>query len=377
MNLEQRYDSRLQERKASGLFRELPEAQVSGVDFTNNDYLGLSQHPAVISRVSAAVGEFGLGGRASRLLGAQAEIARQLERKIAAAKSQDGQAIIYSTGFQLNASVISTLLNPDLLGTKPIVLSDRLIHASVHAGIRLAGARQSRFAHNDMDQLESLLQKNAGSDSACFVFVESIYGMDGDLAPLDDLYRLKQTYNFFLYVDEAHAVGIAGDQGYGLATQDADQADVVVGTFSKAIGAAGGFVVCSPTVKDLMVNFSGGLIYSTAPSPVVLAGVETAWELLPTLETEREQVRQLSDFFRQQLLLNNLSGGLSESHIIPVLIGGADKTMKLKSKLASQGLHVACIRPPTVPAGTSRLRISLNVNHTKEQISQLVEAMVQ
>lgn len=377
LNLEQQYDSRLHERKASGLFRKLPDSQVSGVDFTNNDYLGLSQHPAVISRVSEAVKEFGLGGQASRLLGAQAEIARRLEQKIAAAKSSQGEAIVYSTGFQLNASVIATLLDPNLLNSKPVVFTDRLIHNSILTGIKLAGARQFRFAHNDLDHLESLIQKKANSNSACFVFVESIYGMDGDRTPLEDLYRLKKKYNFFLYVDEAHSVGVEGDQGYGLATQGPETADAVIGTFSKALGAAGGFVVASPTVKDLLVNFSGGLIYSTAPSPAVLAGVETAWDLLPTLNEERERVIRLASWFRKQLSEKGLSYGSSDTHIVPVILGDAERAMKTKYRLSERELHVACVRPPTVPAGTSRLRISLNVNHTEEQVRRLVEAIVE
>lgn len=375
MDLEQQYDSRLQERKASGLFRELPESQISGVDFTNNDYLGLSRHPDVVSRVSEAVHEFGLGGQASRLLGAQADAARQLERSIAATKSDDGKALLYSTGFQLNASVISTLLNPDLVGAKPLVFSDRLIHASIHTGIQLAGARQNRFAHNDLDHLESLLKRRTETDSPRFVFVESIYGMDGDRAPLDELYRLKAKYNFFLYVDEAHSIGVEGADGYGLANQSSEQADLVIGTFSKALGAAGGFLIGSQTIKELLVNFSSGLIYSTAPPPPVLAGVQAAWDLLPTLQEERAKLRRLAEFFRHELNRHNLSFGESDSHIVPVIVGVAKEVMDLKGKLAQLGLHVACIRPPTVPAGTSRLRISFNVNHTQDQISRLVEAI--
>lgn len=377
MDLEQQYDSRLQERKASGLFRELPEAQISGVDFTNNDYLGLSKHPEVVSRVSEAVREFGLGGQASRLLGAQAEVARNLEQAIARSKSDDGDALIYSTGYQLNSSVISTLLNPELLGAKPVVFTDRLIHASIHSGIRLAGARQNRFVHNDLDHLESLLESKANLDAPRFVFVESIYGMDGDRAPLDELYRLKAKYDFFLYVDEAHALGVEGRDGYGLARHSAEGADMVIGTFSKAIGAAGGYLIASRTIKELLVNFSGGLIYSTAPSPAVLAGVHAAWSLLPSLTKERETLGQLANFFRKQLESHGLSFGDSDSHIIPVLIGDANQAMQLKDKLAGLGLHVACIRPPTVPAGTSRLRVSLNVNHTEEQLSRLVKAIVE
>lgn len=375
MDLEQQYDSRLQERKASGLFRELPDGQVSGIDFTNNDYLGLSRHPEVVSRVAAAVAEFGLGGQASRLLGAQADAARELERTIASDKSDSGEALVYSTGFQLNASVISTLLNPDLLGAKPQVFSDRLIHASIHAGIQLAGARQHRFVHNDLEHLESLLKRKSDRNSPRFVFVESIYGMDGDRAPLDDLYRLKARHDFFLYVDEAHALGVEGPDGFGLAKHSKDQADLVIGTFSKAIGAAGGYLVGSRTIKELLVNFSGGFIYSTAPSPAVLAGVQVAWELLPKLGAEREKLKQSASFLRQQLDENDLSYGDSDSHIVPVIFGDADQVMQLKQKLARAGMHVACIRPPTVPEGTSRIRVSLNVNHTPDQICRLVEAI--
>lgn len=375
MNLEQRYDSRLEERKASGLFRELPDAPIAGVDFTHNDYLGLSQHPRLVEAAISAANEFGLGGQASRLLGARAEMARQLETDIAAAKSENGQALVYSTGFQLNASVISTLLKPDLLGAKPNVFADRLIHASLHTGIRMAGARQSRFKHNDLDHLERLLEKKAEPGSPNFVFVESIYGMDGDRVDLDRLYRLKAKHDFFLYVDEAHSIGVEGPQGYGLARQTAEQADVVIGTFSKALGAAGGFVVASETIKNLLVNFCNGLIYSTAPSPVVLAAVAEAWRLLPELSGEREKLNQLGNFLRHQLTEHGWDFGESESHIVPILIGAPERAMNLKSRLAAAGLNVACIRPPTVPTGTSRLRVSLSVRHTQDQVAQIVKVI--
>lgn len=373
--MEQRYDSRLQERKAANLFRALPVAQLPGLDFTNNDYLGLSRNQTVVYAVIQAVEKYGLGGQASRLLGAQAELTRQLESEIAAVKSDQGQCLIFPTGYQLNSSVISTLLSPDLLGEEPLVFADRLIHASMHAGIRLASARQIRFRHNDMQHLESLLKKKAANSRAAFVFVESAYGMDGDVAPLDELYDLKSKYGFTLYVDEAHAVGVAGEQGYGLSRQSAGHADIVIGTFSKGLGASGGYVVSSSTVRDLLINFSPGFVYSTAPSPAVIAGVRAAWNLLPALEEKREHLRQLARHFREAMQRLQLDTGRSQTHLVPVILGDTERALQTQAQLAEKQIHVACIRPPTVPDGTSRLRISLCANHTFDQVDDLISAL--
>ena len=392
MNFQQQYGKALADRKAQSLLRTLPCHQSWSLDFTHNDYLGLSTHPQVVAAAKTAAEKFGVGGRASRLLGAEATLLCELESLIGQTKTNNGSALVLPSGFQTNLAVASTLLNPDLLSQQPLVFTDRSIHASLHAGIRLAGARQHRFQHNDLDHLERLLQKYADRDAARFVIVESLYSMDGDRAPLDDLYELKSRFGFCLYVDEAHAVGVCGKEGYGLAEQSDAAADVVVGTFSKAIGATGGFVACSNEIRELLVNFAGGFIYSTAASPVSAAAALTAWRLLPDLESERQRLRELARSLVNGLsktrfanLANpanpanaaNRSASESISHIVSIPVGEPQAAVELQQHLQSVGINVACIRPPTVAAGTARLRASLSARHTQEDVDRLVSQLVE
>ncbi len=376
MNFQQQYDKVLNERKAQDLYRDLPSGHSWTSDFTHNDYLGLSTHPQLITAAQNAAETFGVGGRASRLLGAESTLLCDLESLIAKTKSDNGQALVLPSGFQTNLSVVSTILNPDLLGQKPLVFSDRSIHASLHAGIRLAGARQHRFQHNDLDHLERLLQKHEESKSPRFVIVESLYSMDGDQAPLAELYQLKARYGFALYVDEAHAVGVLGPDGYGLARQNDTAADIVVGTFSKAIGATGGFVVCPPSIRNMLVNFASGFVYSTAASPVSAAAALAAWKLLPELESSREHLRQLSQVLTQGLVGTRFENphdtSEANSHIVSIPVGDPQPALELQNRLRDAGINVACIRPPTVAAGTARLRASLSTRHSIEEVNQLV-----
>lgn len=375
LDLEQRYDNVLQGRKSCRLFRVLPDTPLDGVDFTHNDYLGLSRHPEVICAAQRAAETFGVGGQASRLLGGNATLTRELELLIAASKSENGVCLVFPSGFQLNSTVVATLLDSKLLGNPPQVFCDRLVHASLHAGIKRAGCRQHRFRHNDMGHFEELLKKKAEPGQPCFVFVESIYGMDGDRAPLQELYRLKQRYGFFLYVDEAHATGVAGRDGYGLAEQAEDKADLVMGTFSKGLGASGGYCVSSRIVHRFLVNFAPGFVYSTAPSPVMVAAVIAGWRLLPSLASERQSLNVRSTRLRHDLGQLGYDTGNSDTHIVPILIGEAEKALQLKQQLAEANVHVACIRPPTVPQGTARLRISLSTTHTLDQLKSLLDGL--
>ena len=380
MNFQQQYGKALDERKAQSLLRDLPSDRSWSLDFTHNDYLGLSTHPKVVTAAKTAAEQFGVGGRASRLLGAESTLLCELESLIGQTKTDNGTALVLPSGFQTNLAVASTLLDPDLLGQKPLVFSDRAIHASLHAGIRLAGARQHRFQHNDLDHLERLLKKHADRDAPRFVIVESLYSMDGDRAPLAELYELKSRYGFCLYVDEAHAVGVCGASGYGLADQSETAADIVVGTFSKAIGATGGFVACSPEIRALLVNFASGFVYSTAASPVSAAAALAAWRLLPDLDSERKRLSELA---------RTLVGGLAEtrfansnrsesiSHIVSIPVGQPLPALELQQSLRTAGINVACIRPPTVPLGTARLRASLSARHSIEEVNQLVSHLVE
>ena len=377
MNLQQRYAEALEDRKSGNLFRMLPEDEITGIDFTNNDYLCLTRHPVVIESVLKSVDDWGTGGKASRLLGAEAQLARDLESRIADAKSVGGRALVFTSGFQLNHSVVKTLLNEKILGHPPQVFADKLIHASLHSGIDAAGVRQIRFRHNDLDHLESLLVEKGNPRSPKFVFVESIYSMDGDLADLQRLYALKAKFQFFLYVDDAHAIGVTGNDGVGLATHGENQADLVVGTFSKSLASSGGFVVASKSAIDLIVNFAAGFIYSTTPAPPTLAAAKAALNLLPELTKERDHLNRLAGILRSELRNHSIEVGNSRSQIVPVMIGDSARAMHVTQQLADRNLHVSCIRPPTVPPNSARLRVSLNSGHTEQDVRKLCESLIQ
>ena len=375
MNLDQRYGKALAARKEGNLLRVLPQRTRQGIDFTTNDYLCLSRHPEVVDAVARAARDYGTAGKASRLLGAESELARQLEHEIAQSKSDHGTALVFSSGFQLNHSVVSTILNKRFLGQEPLVFADRQIHASIHAGIHAAGIRQFRFRHNDLEHLESLLHKHTRDDSPKFVFVESIYSMDGDVTNLEQLYEMKARFGFYLYVDEAHAVGIAGHQGLGLSRHSSTQADFLVGTFSKSIGSSGGFLVTSDRIAELLINFAPGFVYSTAPSPPNLSAALTAWRLIPGLQSQRQHLHRLSTKLRQDLATNDYDTLQSESPIVPIRMGDASEAIRVSHLLGKQNLHVSCVRPPTVPANAARLRVSLNSGHSEDDIEKLASVL--
>ncbi len=386
MSLPQRYEKVLADRKQSGLWRALPEGRTTkldstgqngAVDFTHNDYLGLSRHRQVIAAAQKAAEMHGTGGRASRLLGANAELAVELETEIARCKSagDTSAALVFPSGFQLNAGVVATLLDPKLLGEEPLVFADRLIHASLHRGIAFAGARQIRFAHNDLAHLEQLLVRHADSDRPKFVFVESIYGMDGDAAPIQQLSELKSRFGFYLYIDEAHSTGVAGENGYGIARQGTDHADIVIGTFSKALGGAGGYLVCDSAIRDLIINHCAPFIYSTAPGPPAMAAALAAWRLLPEMSEQREHLIAMSAKLRERLNDAGLDTGASQSNIVPVLIGDTDRAAELQERLGKSNIRVSLIRPPTVPPGTARLRIGISAEHSESDIDQLADEL--
>ena len=378
MNLSQRYADTLIQRKQSGRWRGVrrPGDLLPRIDFTHNDYLGLSRHPSIIAASQQAAAEYGLGGRASRLLGAESALLCELENAIATTKSASGSALAFCSGFQMNATVVATLLNPSLLDRTPQVFCDRLIHASLHLGIQHAGLRQHRFTHNDVDHLATLLKKHRAPNSCPFVFVESLYGMDGDQAPLNDLYDLKNRIPFFLVVDEAHATAVCGQHGYGLASQSDACADVVLGTFSKGIGSMGGFVVCHEKIRDLLINFCSGFIYSTAPSPVLAAAALAAWRLLPQMDQERKDLATASQYAREQLNRLGWNTGTSNSQIIPVQIGSDRQAKSTAAHLLQQfEIKVGAILPPTVPENQARLRIGLSSTHSPADLDALLSAL--
>ena len=343
-------------------------------NFAANDYLGLSQSPALIEASCAYARRYGAGVAASRLVTGDNPEFSALEARVAAAKNQEA-ALILSGGYQTNLTVVAALADPEVVGRPVTILADRLAHHSLLQGAQLSGARLMRFKHNDCDHLEMLLRARKEKNEFLLIVTESVFGMDGDLADLGRIGALAREHDALLYVDEAHATGVFGSRGYGLCEDFADVVDVVMGTFGKALGGFGSYIACPDVVREFLVNRCGGLVYSTAVPPAVLGAMDAALTLVPQMAAERAALLARAERLRAALTAQGWNCGASQSQIIPVIVGGEAETLALAAKLEARGLLVAAIRPPTVPQGSSRLRISLSTAHADADIDALIAAL--
>ena len=379
MTLYGSYQKFCEQRQATGKYRTLPEVTTSAggqiVDFSTNDYLALSDDPALAEAAIATATLHGTGSTGSRLLSGNRPLFVALETQIARDKGTE-TALIFNSGFQANSSVLPSLLDRVVHGATPIVFFDRLNHASLYQGVFLSGARLVRYRHCCTRHLESLLQKYRQDPAPRFIVTESLFGMDGDRAPLSDIIRLARQYNAFLYIDEAHATGVLGVSGYGLSVgQDFSSVPyLVMGTFSKALGCSGAYVACATSLRDYLVNHCAGFIYSTALSPMIVGAMQAAWETVRSCESKRRVLFSMGEILRHELNEAGWNTGTSETHIVPVLLGSESAVMEAKARLFSQGLLVSAIRPPTVPPQTSRLRIALTARHTEADLARLLAA---
>lgn len=360
--------------RSKSLLRHLPKNHSFLHDFSNNDYLGLSQHPLLMQAAIIAAKRDGVGSKASRLITVDQNNLRDLELAIAQ-KKQTQDALIFATGFQANVSVLSALLDPSVLGATPLVFSDKLNHASFYMGCALAKAKLFRYRHCDYEHLQSLLHKTRHLKQPRFILTESVFGMDGDKADFATLIPIAKQYQATIYVDEAHASGLFGKMGYGMTGDFKDEIDVSMGTFSKALGGSGAYVACSHSLKRYFVNRCQGLIYSTAPSPMQVAAMQKAWDLIPSYQQSVNELLDKAKQLRAQLHQRGFNTGTSCTHIIPIIFKKPDETLLAQQFLASKGIRVGAIRPPSVPPNQSRLRIALNVNHSLKAIETLYEAL--
>ncbi len=345
------------------------------VDFSSNDYLGLSRHPELIARARDWTARWGAGAGASRLVRGNLAPFTGIEAKVAAAKGTEA-ALILASGFQANASVLPALLDSRALGAEPLVFSDKLNHASIHHGCAAAGVRQIRFRHNDLGHLEDLMTRHADARRPMFVLTETVFSMDGDRAEVAALADLCGRFGAFLYLDEAHATGVLGENGFGLAAGLGGRAGLVMGTFSKALGGFGAYVACSAALREYLVNRCGGLIYATGLPPGVLGAIDAALELVPRLGAERARLQALAEGFRARMRAAGRDTGASSTQIVPVIIGGEAEAVAAARALEAEGFLGVAIRPPTVPAGTSRIRFAFSALHTQEQADALAEAVL-
>lgn len=340
------------------------------LNFAGNDYLGLTYNDYIIQSMEKATQKYGAGANASRLITGSLDIYESTENKIAAFKQKEA-ALIMVSGYQANVSVLPALFDSKVHKKQPLVFSDKLIHASMHAGCKASGVSQIRFRHNDMTHLKELLEKHVDDDTPKFILTETVFSMDGDLAPMDELRELADEHNAFLIVDEAHATGVFGERGQGLG----QKADLIIGTFGKAFGIFGAYVVCSKTVKEYLVNNCGGLIYATALPPAIIAGIDKALDIVPTMSEEREHIHTMSSLLKNGLEKMGYEAAGTQSQIVPMIIGDAKKTLEISEYLKSKGFWAIAVREPTVPKGQSRIRFAVNAAHKEQDIFQLLNAI--
>ncbi|MCH4091471.1 8-amino-7-oxononanoate synthase [Acetobacter sp.] len=345
------------------------------VDFSSNDYLGLSQHPALRERAADWAMRYGAGSGASRLVTGTRLLHEQVETRVARLKKTEA-ALLFASGWQANASLVPALarLSSEQLGAAPLIFADRLNHASLHQGCAAAGVRQIRFRHNDLDHLEALLKARDTETGLKLILTESVFSMDGDRADVPGLAAVAERYGAFLCLDEAHTTGVLGAHGAGLASE-ADGVHLIMGTFSKALGGMGAYIAGSRALCDWLINSASGFIYSTALPPAMLGAADAALELLPDLDEDRARVARHGETLRQRLHAAGLMTGASSTQIVPVLLGEAATALSVAAKLEAEGMLVAAIRPPTVPKGESRLRITLSAAHTEDDVRRLADGV--
>ena len=337
------------------------------IDFSSNDYLGLSGHPKLIAEAKSAIDKFGTAACASRLMSGDLEIHHLLEEEVRRFKNKEA-ALVFNSGYQANIGIISSLY-----GRSDCIFSDRLNHASIVDGILLSGAHFFRFQHNNIEHLEGLVEKERNKFNKALIVTETIFSMDGDRPPLKDLVRLKEKYNCEILVDEAHATGIFGENGSGIVEQEGldEEIDFIMGTFSKALGGFGGYLAASRKIIEYLINTSRSFIYSTALPAAVIACNLASIQLIKEEPYRRVKLLESAQYFRDALKTKGFRVR-GDSQIIPLIIGDNTRTVEFAKRLQEKGYWVLPIRTPTVPLGEERLRFSLSFYHNREILENLV-----
>ncbi|WP_457788146.1 8-amino-7-oxononanoate synthase [Pseudomonas sp. PL-6] len=374
--------TRLAERRAANLYRQRPLlespqgplVQVDGREllaFCSNDYLGLANHPEVIAAMRAGAEKWGVGGGASHLVIGHSTPHHQLEEALAEFTGRP-RALLFSTGYMANLAVVTALV-----GQGDSVLQDRLNHASLLDAGLLSGARFSRYLHNDAVSLANRLRKASGN---CLVVSDGVFSMDGDLADLPALCAEARATQAWVMVDDAHGFGPLGATGGGIVEHfglGPDDVQVLVGTLGKAFGTAGAFVAGSEELIETLIQFARPYIYTTSQPPAVACATLKSLELLRSEGWRREHLNQLIARFRAGAAEIGLSLMDSPTPIQPILVGDSARALKLSALLKERGLLVGAIRPPTVPVGGARLRVTLSAAHSEEQLELLLEALAE
>ncbi|MCW9716503.1 8-amino-7-oxononanoate synthase [Avibacterium sp. 21-594] len=375
----------LAELKAVGQFRQLPQLDHQGkmiekdgrlmLNMSSNDYLGLANDEALKTEFLQKYGEKlpHFTSSSSRLLTGSFAVYQQLESLMAQRFGREA-CLLFNSGYHANIGILPAVANK-----KTLILADKLVHASIIDGIRLSEADFVRYRHNDFTHLETLLSKHQNQYQRMIIVTESVFSMDGDVVDLPLLVALKQRFgNVLLYVDEAHAIGAYGKTGLGIAEQQSciQEIDFLVGTFGKALASMGAYVVCDELIKAYLINKMRPLIFSTALPPLCVAWTTFLFEKLPHFTQRRQHLQKLSEKVRSFFEQNLAQSLVSESCIIPYIIGDNEKTVVTALALQEQGYYCLPIRPPTVPKGTSRIRLSLTADMTEQDVDAFLTTLV-
>ena len=378
-----RYASQLETLAHNGNLRRLPEMEpqglylvrdgVSMLNLSSNDYLGLADNVALKSEFLQTLNPqtCRFSSTSSRLLTGNYPAYTRLEKRLAQLYGAES-ALVFNSGYHANSGIL-----PAVTDNRSLILADKLVHASIVDGIGLSKARCIRYRHNNYEQLERLVAENADQYERIFIVTESIFSMDGDESDLPRLVTLKRQYpQVYLYLDEAHAFGVRGELGLGCAEEQGVVGDIdfLVGTFGKAAASMGAFVICSETMKQYLVNTMRPLIFTTALPPVNLEWTLFIVNKICNMQKRREHLAQIGRRVREAL--NPLNGGIvSSSHIIPYVLGESERAVEVALRLQHEGFYLLPVRPPTVPRGTSRLRISLNAECSDSDIDRLITTL--
>jgi 5-aminolevulinate synthase len=341
----------------------------------SNDYLGMGQHPDVIAAMEETLHDVGAGSGGTRNIGGNTHYHLELENELAELHDKEA-ALLFTSGYISNEATLSTLgkLLPGC-----IVFSDELNHASMIAGIRGAGCEKRVFRHNDLEHLEELLAE-APRDAAKLIAFESVYSMDGDIAPIAEICDLADKYNALTYLDEVHAVGMYGDHGGGISERDgvAHRLTIIEGTLAKAFGIMGGYIAASKMLTDVIRSYAPGFIFTTSLAPVLVAGALASVRHLKSSSVEREGQQAAAEMLKTKMRGAGLPVMPSTTHIVPLLVGDPAKCKKISDILLIEyGVYVQPINYPTVPRGTERLRFTPGPNHSESMMDDLVRALVE
>ena len=381
----QELQSALDERKRSALFRQRrtlfspqgTEVILDGehvTSFCSNDYLGLADHPDVVTAFHEGLDKFGAGSGASHLVSGHLIPHEALEQELAEFTGRS-RALVFSSGYMANVGVLTTLLN-----NNDVVLEDRLNHASLLDGGLFSGARFKRFAHLDTADLEKKLSSLQDARRK-LVVADGVFSMDGDIAPVPELIRVTNEHDGLLMIDDAHGIGVLGRNGGGTIAHwqeqgahiDEDNLQILIGTFGKSFGASGAFVAGSEELIETLIQFCRPYIYTTAISPAQAEAIRTSLKIIQKDNWRRQYLAQLISRFRAHCDDLGLTTMASSTPIQAVVIGDVSKTVQASEQLMQEGVFVSAIRPPTVPAGTARLRVTFSALHTETQFQKLLD----